>query len=186
MAVRSFISIDIEDELIVSKIRRIQDDLLSTGAKLKLVEPQNLHYTLKFLGEIPEHKVQEITEILKTLESNTFKIHICELGCFPSINRINVIWLGAAEGSDKLIELAKWVEGKLTEMGFPRERKKFTPHLTIARVKYAHNKQQLQKKILQLSDIDVGEFTVSAVRLKKSTLTPKGPIYDTLYEVLLK
>lgn len=184
--VRTFIAVDIDDEVIIGKIRRIQDDLLSTGANLKLVAPQNLHYTLKFLGEVPDIKIGEIKNVLDELDAQQFKIHIQDIGCFPNINRINVIWLGASDGGDQLVTLAEWVEKKLVNMGYSRERKKFTPHLTIARVRSGHNRQKLQKKILQLSNINIGEINVSSVRLKKSTLTPQGPIYETLHEVLLK
>jgi 2'-5' RNA ligase len=178
--IRSFISVDITDQVLLDKIVKIQQALLETGADLKLVEPENLHLTLRFLGEIPKPTLELVREELKSLRFNQFKLNLQGTGAFPNLRRINVVWIGIKEGEENLKEIAKKVESMLKKLGFPPDPKGFSPHLTIARVRTGKNKDRLVSFIEKFRDYEVGWTTVDSVRLKKSTLTPKGPIYTTI------
>ena len=180
MSIRTFISIDIEEPLVVGKIVSIQEPLKELGIDAKFVEPQNLHYTLKFLGNINEGLINEISDVLSGITAKSFEVEIGGIGSFPNLRRINVIWVGAKTGGEHLVSLAKQVDDALSKLRFPREARPFTPHLTICRVKSSRNKEKIVKFLLDNQDIKIGKIKVTEFRLKKSTLTPKGPIYETL------
>ena len=182
--IRSFISIDITDQNLLDKIVGIQRSLLETGADLKTVEPENLHLTLRFLGEIPRSTLELVRGELKSLRFNRFKLNLYGLGAFPNLRRINVVWIGVREGKENLKEVAKKVEFMLKKLGFPPDPKGFSPHLTIARVRTGKNRDRLIDFIGRFQGYEVGWMEVDSVRLKKSTLTPKGPIYTTIDSVL--
>lgn len=182
MKIRSFISIDVEDPDLLAKIGRVQEEIAATGAIMKLVERGNIHLTLRFLGEITPHMVKEVIKVLDTIKFTSFVMRIEGLGAFPERSRRpRVIWLGITEGKNEVCQIYEQIEKELRKLGFPHEKGKFTPHITIARVKRVT--PQLLKVINDLRDVYVGDMIVEAVRLKKSTLTRKGPIYETLYEV---
>ncbi|MDK2383416.1 MAG: RNA 2',3'-cyclic phosphodiesterase, partial [Candidatus Korarchaeota archaeon] len=113
-----------------------------------------------------------------------FPMHLRGVGAFPKVSRPNVVWIGVDEGRDVFIGMAKELDRSLAKLGFRRETKGFEPHLTIARVKgYSGD---LPEIIRRISDVDIGVIEVKEVRFKKSTLTPQGPIYETLYGVKLR
>ena len=181
-SIRAFIAIDIEDNKLIQKILDIQKELSLAGAKLKLVESQNIHFTLKFLGSIRPAVVEEIYEAMKRVEFSPFELELYGVGCFPSLRRINNVWIGARKGGDEVSRIYHNLEAELKKIGFKPERREYTPHATIARVKSAHNKDKLAKIISNYSSAEIGSMTVNSIRLKKSTLTPKGPIYSILKE----
>ncbi|MGC8817392.1 MAG: RNA 2',3'-cyclic phosphodiesterase [Candidatus Hadarchaeum sp.] len=183
---RAFIAIDIDEQL-RKKLVDIQSQLKDTGGDFKLVEPQNIHVTLKFLGEIPDKKVEEVSEGLKRAAkgSKKFNLEVRGIGAFPNLNYVRVIWAGIEKGKEEILLLQKKVEQELQKIGF-RPEGDFVPHLTIARVKSARNKEKLASFIREKSAVGFGTSPVSAVELKKSVLTPKGPIYSTLTRVELE
>ncbi len=176
--IRCFIAIDIDDEDIIGKIRDVQSHLNVEG--VKLVEPENIHLTLKFLGNVPEERIKYIAEELDTISFKKFSFRIRGVGAFPNVNRPRVVWLGIREGAEKLVELQEIVENCMKRIGFRPEPKKFHPHITLLRVKRFN--PVLQSRIRDVCKVEIGSFNVSCIRLKKSVLTPKGPIYSTLYE----
>lgn len=180
--VRCFIAVDIEESDIVNKIVRIQEELKNTGTRLKAVEPENLHITLRFIGEVPTSIVESIKDRLSTLEFSSFTLSFSGVGAFPGIERPRVIWVGVSEGKEELIELSNKVNKLLSSLKIPKENKEFIPHLTIARVK-SYPSPRLSEIIKELMNVFIGSMRVNDVRLKKSTLTSKGPIYDTLFRV---
>jgi len=180
--IRCFIAVDIDDPVIVDRIVSIQYRLSGTGVRMKLVEKNNLHITLRFLGEISRPLLEKVIDIIKTVSFNSFQIKLQNIGCFPTPSRPRVIWIGVTEGEEKLREIHNELESKLRKLGFPKEKERFVAHLTIARVKSFSQVSRLIQVLNELRDIEIGEFTVNCIRVKKSTLTPKGPIYSTLYE----
>ncbi|UXD21826.1 hypothetical protein IPA_08570 [Ignicoccus pacificus DSM 13166] len=183
--VRAFIAVDIEGEL-AGKLGRLAESLKQTGADVKIVEVENFHITLRFLGNIPVDMIDEIEKVMqKAAQSGRrHKIRLKGVGAFPSPYRPRVIWVGV-EGDEVLAEMARILERELRKMGFRPETKGFTAHVTLARVKGPRGRERLTEWIESMKDIDLGEFEVTNIRLKKSTLTPRGPIYETLREVKL-
>jgi len=184
--IRAFVAVDVEGPELVSRIRKIQDSLLETGSELRLVKPENLHFTVKFLDRIDDGLVGEIEKALRNLELNKFSINIAGIGAFPSHRRPRVIWLGVREGEKEFISLMRRADDAISKLGFPREHREPTAHLTVARVKRIRSIEAIRKLFSVLADVEIGRMVVDHVRIKKSTLTPKGPIYETLAEIELK
>ena len=179
--IRSFISIDVEEGAVLDKIIRIQEDLKGTGAIFKPVERQNIHLTIRFLGEIPMKTIELVKEIMSKIEFSQFKLELKGIGAFPSSSRPRVIWIGVGDGGENVVQIYEQIEKELRRIGFPKEREKFVPHITIARVK--RYTPALTKYLRNHRDIEVGSIDVNSIRLKKSTLTSRGPIYEVLFEV---
>jgi 2'-5' RNA ligase len=180
--IRSFIAVDIKEE-ILGEIVKIQGKLKASCPDLKLVAPQNLHLTLRFLGEVPQSTINLLIQEFQNLIFKQFNVKFEGVGAFPNPRKPNVVWLGVSEGENELRELASKVETLVRKIGLPKSNKGFSPHLTLARVKFWRDRSRLSMVIRELSNVKVGNMAVDLVRLKKSTLTPKGPLYETLYEV---
>jgi len=182
---RSFIAIDI-DESLKNKIVDIQNNIGSKYLKIKFVEPENLHFTLKFLGEIEEKNIEDIYKILqKNLENyKSFEIDLKGLGAFPSFSYIRVLWIGIQDESNSLINIADGLNIDLRKSGFKKE-KKLIPHLTIGRVKFVKDKEKISQILKELQNVKIGKMVVDRILIKKSVLTSKGPIYSDLKEVRL-
>lgn len=177
--VRAFLAIDLDDDL-KPKINKIIKEFKKTDTKIKYVELNNLHLTLKFFGDIDTNGLELLQDTIKNVvsEFKPFKINIKSCGAFPNNNHIKVIWLGI-EDDAILKELHDKLDKEFTRLGFDKD-KKFSTHLTIGRMKSAKNKSEIKTIIEEFEDYTIGEMEVNEIKLKKSTLTPKGPIYDDL------
>lgn len=177
---RAFIAVDINEE-VRGKLVEFQRQLEATRADLKLVEPENIHVTMKFLGEVPESRVPEITEALGASLEGTkgFDIGVRGIGVFPSLRYIRVVWAGVEAGKDELVGIQKKIDLGLKPIGFRPERD-FVPHLTLARVRTARFKDKLAAFVNDSADLEFGTSRARAIELKQSTLTQRGPIYSTL------
>lgn len=183
--IRTFIAIKVERPEIVERVRSLQEDLARYGLKAKPVEPENLHITLKFIGEVPPAKVEAIKRQLQQIEFPKFYIEFQGVGGFPSLSRARVLWIGVSKGSEKLVEMSEIVEKSLLKTGIPRSSKSFHPHLTIARVKAPLN-QRLKKILDEHKDAVFGGMDVEKFFLMRSVLTSRGPIYSELASYKLK
>ena len=177
--VRSFLAIELAEDL-VPKILDVQKEFKKTNANIKYVPSQNMHFTLKFFGNIDLDMVEDISMAVEKVIKNysSFELNIKTCGCFPNMKVIKVLWLGLDEGSP-IKDLQKDLDKEFRKLGFKKE-KNFISHLTIGRVKSPKNKQEIRKTIEKLEDIEIGQMTVSKICLKKSTLTPQGPIYEDI------
>ncbi|MEM2921246.1 MAG: RNA 2',3'-cyclic phosphodiesterase, partial [Candidatus Bathyarchaeia archaeon] len=128
---RLFISIDVPDGEVKEKITEFQRTLIQTGADLKLVEPENIHITLRFLGDTEISVAEKLKSELETIRFSPFKVVLREVGTFPDLNRINVVWIGISEGNLALIDLWNKVNRSLTNCGIPADKRGFSPHLTV-------------------------------------------------------
>ena len=180
--VRLFVAVDLSSE-VRGKVIAFRDAVSNSGADVKPVEDENLHITLRFLGEVNDGLLPEIKHNLSSLSFSSFRIHVKGAGAFPSISSPRVIWVGVEEGSDQLKSLHDAVEELVGKYGVSDERE-FTPHITVARVR--GRASVLSKLINQWREFDFGWQTVDSVILKKSTLTPRGPIYEDLLALKLK
>ncbi|ADP77401.1 2'-5' RNA ligase [Methanothermus fervidus DSM 2088] len=176
---RTFLAIDLDSEL-HQKVIEIQKKLKETKADIKFVTPENLHFTLKFFGNIDEKQLNEISNIVKkSIEDfHEFELHLKGIGVFPNKKYIRVIWIGV-DNPEYFIKLQKKLDIEFNKIGFDLERD-YVPHLTIGRVKTARNKDRLIKKINELENVTVGSMKVKELSLKKSILRPEGPKYKDL------
>ena len=181
--IRSFIAVDLDEPNVRERIISAQRGLDQTRAQLKLVDPSILHLTLRFLGEIPQGTVESVKDAMNGVQFSPFEVEFSGMGAFPNLNRINVVWVGIIRGQEQLNEIFRQLEPKLRQIGLAPDNKGFSPHLTVARVRSAVNKDALADFVSSMREADFGRMPVSVVRLKKSTLTPKGPIYTTIHEV---
>jgi 2'-5' RNA ligase len=181
--IRSFVAFDLNNESVLQRFREVQDKLVKTGADLKLVEPQNIHITMRFLGDIKPTMVESVHEAMKKVSFSAFNCEIHGLGAFPDLRYARVVWAGIRKGADELKSVFNQLEPNLQQLGFRPDPKGFSPHLTLARVKTGRNKAELARCVQDLTDTDFGVVRADCLRLKKSVLMPKGPVYSTLREV---
>jgi len=183
---RVFIAVDIEDPLLLSRLERMKEALVATGVPMKPVETHNLHITLRFIGEVDRGSVEEIKDrVLSAIVARPFEVELRGLGAFPGPYRPRVVWVGVSRGAEQLTRIHDEIERGLRGLGFRPDRERFVPHITLARVKGSRNLSALTRVINEYSDYGFGTMRVGSVRLKKSTLTRRGPIYETLWEVKL-
>lgn len=171
---RLFVAVDV-DESVRERIEPLLKELSSING-IKAVEPENLHITLLFLGEVCEGKLSRIEERLAEVDFQPFKISFEGVGAFPNVNSPRVVWIGVKEEGE-LTNLANDVYEKLKKIGFRRD-KDFKAHLTVGRVK--RKNPEVSSVIRKYSSEKFGEMEVKNFRLKQSILTPKGPIYKDL------
>lgn len=163
---------------------------INSPSIVRWVDPGSIHITLKFLGEVPEESIEElelaIEESVPGVEP--FKLGISEVGAFPSLNHPQVIWVGVRGDLSQITHLQKKVEENTVKLGFPRERREFTPHLTLGRVRdeaTLNELKRLTKLLIGTNFTAIHDIDVDAVNLMKSQLTPNGAIYTCLKKVKL-
>ncbi|MEW6482959.1 MAG: RNA 2',3'-cyclic phosphodiesterase [bacterium] len=175
---RLFIAIELEERIkdaISLAIKEIKIPL-----KPKWVNPANCHITLKFLGEVEKERLSKILDVLKdeALKHKPFTISFGSIGAFPREDYPRVIWIGIEKGFDSLSLIANSLEDSLFKIGFPKEKRPFSAHLTLARIKSPQKTNLLSPYLSKRFIID--EMSVKEIMLIESKLTPKGPIYTDL------
>jgi 2'-5' RNA ligase len=181
--VRAFLSIDIEDHALLSRISQIQQKLNKQCAKMKIVEPENIHFTIRFFGDTTIARLDQMRDCLKQIKLTPFEIRIEGVGAFPNKRKPRVIWIGVADNSQMVIDIKSRIDEILTEIGYKAEKERFTPHATIARIRSIKDPSQMFSNLEELAIEPVGNMIVKSVSMKKSILTPSGPIYETLWMI---
>lgn len=183
MLLRCFIAIEIP-ETIKKSIADIIDSLKKSGSDVKWVSDENIHITLQFLGETEESLIPDIKGALyKILATySPFYIKIAGVGCFPSGRRPRVIWVGTEE-SQYLINIYKDISSEMVKFGYQIEKRGFSPHVTIGRVKSNRNTGELLRRLDEFTVTDFPGFEVQNVTLMKSELKPSGAKYYSLAEI---
>jgi 2'-5' RNA ligase len=177
---RTFVALEIADDAVLGSLVSFQGELAATGADLKLVERENLHFTLKFLGEISEAQAKEADRRLRALILAGGPASVSGAGAFPSLHRPNVVWVGVSqEDEPKVRTIGEAVVKALEGIG-ERETRPFQAHLTVARVRSGRNIEQLSTAIRSSSQRSFGTFKLGSFRLKSSQLRPSGPVYSDL------
>jgi len=175
---RTFVAIEISNDNIINSIKKFQSEV---NINAKPVEPKNFHFTLQFLGEISEEISQKIIQALRNIEFSSFNVNLKGVGAFPKSKFPRVIWVGTDnDGGNMLIQLSKKVEKALEPLGFFSD-KQFKPHITVFRIKKKIG--DITNELNSLKTIDFGMQEVTNLKLKKSELTPDGPIYSVLEEI---
>jgi 2'-5' RNA ligase len=176
--VRTFVAIDLTDE-IRDEIRAAQQEIRQCRARLTLVDPGIIHITVKFLGEVDEGRIPSVSRALQEIKSEPFNIGVTGIGV-NNPGRPRVVWANIRDHGE-CAALSGRVESALATLGFDREKRKYTPHATIARVR--EYDPSLLNAIRPYLSRSFGECSVGEFTLKKSTLTPKGPVYENIMEV---
>ncbi len=178
---RTFIAVPLPQEA-RTIIQEIQTDLQKCNCDISWVKPENIHLTLKFLGDTASENIEAIKLIIKDCVRKTkpFDYTINELGAFPSLNKINVLWLGIDKNKDKFRAIVEMLEENLCRIGFPKENRSFSAHITLGRIRSNKNIHILKESLNKYkTPLNIpGNF--SNITLFKSTLTPTGPIYEVL------
>ncbi len=181
MSLRLFVAVNLDPALrpAVDQVRRRLVQAWPQGERLvKWVEPENLHLTLKFLGEVGEEKAEEVLAALEGLAGKgEFEVRYSGLGAFPRPRGARVLWIGVVEGADRLASLAAWVEERLQPLGFPRETRPFSPHLTIGRLRTPAYHPELERAVEREARVEVGSQRVQSVEVMESVLRRQGPVY---------
>jgi len=181
--VRSFVAIDIDSPSILSAVSAAQQDLRATGADLKLVELRNMHLTIWFLGEIPHQTLESVKEALRGVKFSPFDLRLAGIGYFPGGRSVRVIWAGVEDPAGQLNQIYGQLRDRFVPLGFKPERRGFSPHFTMARVRSSRGRDTLLERIGDMRSTVLGLQHVDALKLKRSDLTPKGPIYSDLHAV---
>lgn len=183
MYLRCFIAIEIP-EPVKKNISEFIDILRKYNADIRWITPENLHLTLKFLGSTPEVLLPKIRESLINivLSHEPFYIKIYTTGVFPNRRHPRVIWIGV-EDSGILKKLKKDIDDSLVLLGYLKEDKEFTPHLTLGRVRSQKRIADLVKELDNFREKDFGSVNVESIKLMKSELKPKGAEHSCLHEI---
>ena len=181
---RLFVAVFITEKEIKERIISLQKEINDLSGKLKQVEPDNLHYTLLFLNEVPKPKVDAVIAELRDVEQvSPFDLELRGVRVFPNPKHPRIFWISAGNGSEGLTNLARQVRSRLGKLGY-KDSKSFIPHLTISRIKWLEPeaKTALGKIIQSYENTSFGIQHVDHFSLVKSTLTPQGPIYEAVEE----
>jgi 2'-5' RNA ligase len=184
--IRSFLAIEIP-RTILKKIEEVQEDLKSSRADVRWVNPEKIHFTLKFFGNIDESRIDPI---VKSIERSTqtispFSLKVRGVGAFPHLKNPRVIWMGLVDGKEVLVSFQKQLEKELEKIGFEPEERAFHPHLTLGRMKSSKAREELTGRMERHQEEEFGDFQVERIVLFKSDLKPTGPIYTPLRELRL-
>ena len=173
MGIRAFLAIPVSAEVIAESGRIIQQLTPCGGGDVKWVDPQQLHLTLKFFGDVTHEATSDICRrVQEAIDScPAFVAEVLGVGAFPALQRPRTIWAGVDHGADRLVILAGRMEKSLETLGYPRERRQFKPHLTLGRVKGRGPFRELAAKIGQLQSHPFGWMEVTEVVLFRSELS---------------
>ena len=189
--IRSFIAIELPDELKLELIQLEARLKLDKQPWVKWVNPYSIHLTLKFLGNIAVDRTGEITRAIEAAVQgiSPFHLEVKELGVFPNLRRVQVAWVGISGDVDKLSQLQKRIETTLTPLGFAPESRAFTPHLTLARLRDQASLDERQRfgQLIANAKFEAAyTIEVDAISLMRSQLTREGAIYSRISLVELK
>ena len=184
--IRSFLAIELPGP-IFTKIGEVQGDLRSSRADVRWTNPETIHLTLKFFGNIEESRIDPIFKSIEEPIRNTppFSLKVQGVGAFPHLKNPRVIWIGLVDEREALTLLQKQIETYLEKIGFQPEDRPFRPHLTLGRMKSTRGKEELAGRMERYREEEFGDFQVERVVLFKSELKPSGPIYAPLGDVEL-
>jgi 2'-5' RNA ligase len=183
--IRIFIAIDIP-ETQRAHLASLQSELRPLGGRVSWPRPEGIHLTLKFLGDVEESRINEVADAVTkaAVGRSSFKIRIAGTGAFPNVRRPRVLWVGVKDSSGLVRDLARSIENNLKDVGFPRENREFSPHLTLGRVKESRGVEPLMDR-LRGEKFDAGEFEVKEVVVVRSDLKPTGAVYTPLRRIPL-
>lgn len=178
---RTFIAIEIPEET-KRALAEVQARLKVSGAEASWTRPEGIHLTLKFLDEVPEERIGEImAALMQAVEGRgRFRLTVAGTGVFPHERNPRIVWIGISGELDKLRKLQASVEAQMVRLGFQQEDRRFTPHLTLGRIKHLLLRGSWVRALEGVKDVTLSGFEVTAVRLIKSELQPTGAVYTEI------
>ncbi len=184
---RAFIAIELPHQ-VQAALRRLQQELAQATMDVKWVEQENLHVTMRFLGDITEEQRRGIEQALARVAAQTPAIdaQLSQLGTFPPMPSLRVIWAGVGQGATALERLAELLEGEVRAVGIPEDEKPFVAHVTLGRVRFPKPRPQLLERIQQMAWTPPPPFLLTHLTLFQSTLSSAGPTYAALVRAPLR
>ncbi len=185
--IRAFIAIELPAK-IIEGLKEIQDKLKNGNNKVVWVKPENIHLTIKFLGDIEVAKIDSIAVLLEdaAAKNRSFDVSVKGVGGFPTIDNPRVLWVGVEEDGANLIQIYNNLEQGLSILGFKKGDRPFKPHLTLGRIKFLKDKKGLKERLERFKDITLGKCGVNGICLFQSRLTPEGAVHIKLKEYRLQ
>jgi 2'-5' RNA ligase len=185
--IRTFIALELPPSLI-SLLAKLQENLRSMGLRAKWVRPENIHLTLKFLGNINPADIDNIGEAMVNAvgEFGTFNLVAGGVGVFPGINRPRVVWVGLKGQVQLLFAMQRLLEDNLAALGYRKEKRPFKGHLTLGRFKQRVNPNTIRRVLQEFGDLASEEFPARRVIFYKSDLKPTGAVYSQLQQAVLE
>jgi len=179
--IRTFIAVHVIDAIIARMIA-VQQALRCADADVSWARPEGMHLTLKFLGNVPETRIEAIGDALATVAARhaPFTAAVAGTGAFPTLARARVVWAGVTQGAEALGALAHDIEGTLAALEFEREHRPFNAHLTLGRVKSPRGANELATLLTAHANDVFGEMPVTEIVLMRSDLHPDGAQYTAL------
>ena len=167
--------------------KQLQTELWGYDKGIKWVKSENLHVTVKFLGDVDDNKIMDICNACDDAasEHSAFDIEVGSAGYFPLKASARVIWAGVTQGAKELTGLFASVENNIEPLNFPRDNKQFSPHITLARIKNSENGRKAASIIDQLETHPFGIQAVEALTIFTSDLTSNGPVYEVVHRAKL-
>jgi 2'-5' RNA ligase len=186
--IRTFIGVDV-GKAIRDRAVSLQEKLAQSSNDVKWVEPENLHITLLFLGEVDDRELPAVCRAVSDnlQEQPSFSLSVEGVGCFPNPRRPRVLWIGVGEGTQELCAIHDALERPLLDLGcYRREERKYTPHLTLGRVKGEGPVDQLGEALAKQAGWRGGQAVVNQIHVMSSKLGPHGPEYAVLSRAKLR
>ena len=185
--IRVFIAVPVPEE-IKNNIANSQEILKQKfdNDKIKWVKANLMHITIKFLGDIETAMIPDMKKMVQKsiADANSFKLSVKKIGVFPGIRKPRIIWAGIEQDVGKLVDIHEKINENINVLGFKKESKGLTPHITLARVKHKPINSKILKQVIEESQrLFLGEFQVNNIILYKSELYPTGPLYTPLWSV---
>lgn len=176
-AIRTFICIEIPAS-VKDRIAELQQTLKRANAQVSWTRPSNIHLTLKFLGDVEPSRIEDVRAAVEHAASfiTPFELEVSGAGCFPSARSPRVLWIGLSNLPDKLKQLHAGIENELAKAGFPREAKRFSPHLTIGRVRNPQHSKHVAEELIA-AGFAPETFRANEVIVMRSDLKPTGSVY---------
>ncbi len=180
-SIRTFIALDLPEALL-ERLAQLQRDLRNKADGVRWVRPERIHLTLKFIGSTSEQQAEGVCSALSRLSAgaSAFPVQCCGIGAFPNDRNPKVIWAGLRPDAS-LAVFQEAIERELELLGIAREKRPFSPHLTLGRVKDTRKRKQISGVLERYANGDLGSHVFSRVVYYKSDLQPAGPVYTALH-----
>lgn len=178
---RIFIAAELPDTT-KEEIAHIQSSIMDTSNRIRWVNPSSMHITLKFLGELENHALNNVFEITQKIAhaSRPFWVELKGLGVFPGIINARVLWVGIEQGALELGEIASELEKNFWENGIVKTKEKWVAHITLGRIKQMKNIQSIKELVNKGKDTSCGKLKIEKITVIQSQLSPRGAMYTPL------